>query len=99
MAEVLEIQQMLANTFEPKRKFRWVLAINGIDAFTCKAASRPQISFDETVIDYINVKRYIAGKGTWSPLNVTLLDPIVPSAAQKVMEWIRLCFENVSGRM
>lgn len=98
-AEILEAQQLLADTFEPKRKFRWILAINGIDAFTAKTASRPQLVFDETVIDYINVKRYIAGKATPSPLNITLYDPIVPSAAQKVMEWIRLCFENVTGRM
>jgi hypothetical protein len=99
MAEILEAQQMLADTFEPKRKFRWVLAINGIDAFTAKTASRPQFVADETVIDYINCKRYLAGKITPSPLNVTLYDPIVPSSAQKVMEWARLCFENVTGRM
>jgi len=99
MAEVLEVQQMLADTYEPKRKFRWIIAINGIDAFTAKTASRPQITFDETVVDYINVKRYLAGKATWAPLNLTLYDPIVPSAAQKVAEWIRLCFENVTGRM
>jgi len=99
MAEILEVQQMLADTFEPKRKFRWILAINGIDAFTAKVAARPQITFDETVIDYINVKRYLSGKAAWQQLNVTLYDPIVPSAAQKVMEWIRLDFENVTGRM
>jgi len=99
MAEVLEVQQMLADTYESKRKFRWIIAINGIDAFTAKTATRPQITFDETVIDYINVKRYLAGKATWAPLNLTLYDPIVPSASQKVMEWIRLCYENVTGRM
>lgn len=99
MAEILEFQQMMANTYEPKRKFRWILAINGIDAFTAKTSSRPQVTFDETVIDYINVKRYLAGKATWAPLNMSLHDPIVPSASQKVMEWIRLCFENVTGRM
>lgn len=99
MAEVLEVQQLLANNAEPKRKFRWVVAIGGIDAFTLKTATRPQLVFDETVIDYINVKRYLAGKPTWQSINLTLWDPIVPSASQKVMEWIRLCFENVSGRM
>jgi hypothetical protein len=99
MTEILEVQQMLADTYEPKRKFRWILAINGIDAFTLKTASRPQISFEETVIDYGNVKRYLAGKATWAPMNITLYDPIVPSAAQKCMEWVRLCFENVTGRM
>ena len=96
---ILEVNEMLGNTYEPKRKFRWILAIDGIDAFTAKTASRPQITFDETVVDYVNVKRYLAGKATWAPMNITLYDPIVPSAAQKVMEWVRTCFENVSGRM
>jgi len=99
MAELLDSNDLLANTYEPKRKGRWVIAINGIDAFTAKTATRPQVTFDETVIDYINVKRYVAGKATWAPLNLSLYDPINPSAAQKVMEWIRLCFENVTGRM
>ena len=99
MAEVLSVQQLLANGYEPKRKFRWILAINGIDAFTAKTAARPQLVFDETIIDYINQKRWLSGKGTWQPINITLYDPIVPSAAQKVMEWVRLDWENVTGRM
>lgn len=41
----------------------------------------------------------MSGKGTWQPMSLTLYDPIVPSAAQKVQEWIRLNFENVTGRM
>ena len=99
MAETLEVQQLLADTYEPKRKFRWIIAIDGIDAFTAKTATRPQLTFDETVIDYINQKRYLSGKGTWAPLNLSLYDPIVPSAAQKVLEWIRLDWENTTGRM
>ena len=99
MAEVLEVQQLLADTYEPKRKFRWIMSINGIDAFTLKTATRPQITFEETVIDYVNMKRYLAGKPAWQQMNLTLYDPIVPSAAQKVMEWVRLAFENVTGRM
>lgn len=99
MAEILSVQQMLADTFEPMRKFRWILSINGIDAFTAKTAARPQLVFDETVIDYGNQKRYLAGKGIWQELPITLYDPIVPSASQKVAEWIRLCWENTTGRM
>ena len=33
MAETLSVTEMLPNKFEPKRKFRWVLMIEGIDAF------------------------------------------------------------------
>lgn len=99
MAEILETNVMLANTYEPKRKFRWLLQIDGIDAFTLKTAARPQATFEETVIDYINTKRYVAGKMAYSPINITLHDPIAPSAALKVMQWIRLCYEVQTGRM
>jgi hypothetical protein len=98
MAEILETNQMLANTYEPKRKFRWTMEIDGIDAFTLKTGARPQMTFEETVIDYINTKRYVAGKMSYSPLNITLQDPIAPSAAQKVMQWVRLCYEVITGR-
>jgi hypothetical protein len=98
MAEILETSQMLADTFQPKVKHRWIMAINGIDAFTLKTATRPQCTFDEVVVEHINQKRYLAGKATWAPITITLYDPIVPSASQKVLEWVRLCWENVTGR-
>ena len=46
----------------------------------------------------MNVSRWVSGKGTWQPVEFTLYDPIVPSAAQAVMEWIRLSHESVTGR-
>ena len=102
MAETLNItgdaSSMLANKFEPKRKFRWVLEIDGIDAFLCKTASRPQLTFEETKIQWINVERKLAGRATWGDMSVTLYDPIAPSGAQQVMEWIRLNFESITGR-
>ena len=90
---------MLANTYEPKRKFRWILQIDGVDAFVLKTAARPQLTFEETVIDYINTKRYVSGKGAWNPISITLHDPIAPSAAVKIMTWIRLNYESLTGRM
>jgi len=99
MPETLDVTALLANPYEPKRKFRWILQIDGIDAYTLKTAARPSLTFDETVIDYINTKRYVAGKQTWNPMSITLHDPIAPSAAQKVMDWVRICFEPLTGRM
>lgn len=98
MAEILETNTMLANQFEPKRKFRWIMEIDGIDAFTLKTGARPQMTFEETVIDFINTKRYVAGKMAYSPINITLQDPIAPSAAQKAMQWVRLAYEVITGR-
>lgn len=93
------IDGMLANTYEPKRKFRWFLSINGVDAWVLKTCARPQITFEETVIDYINTKRWISGKGAWNPISLTMHDPISPSAAAKVMAWVRRNYEALSGRM
>ena len=99
MAEVLEIGDMLSKLVEPKRQFRWTIAIDGIDAFTLKTANRPQVAFEDTVVDYMNTKFYYPGKATWEPLNLVLIDPLVPSAAQKTIEWMRLVYESDTGRM
>ena len=72
--------------------------VEGVPAYLIKAAARPQITFEEIALDHINVKRYVKGKGDWQTLDITLYDPIVPSGAQAVMEWVRLHKESVTGR-
>jgi len=98
MAETLSVTDMLPTKFEPLRKNRFVFAIEGVDAFLVKTAARPEMTFEDKEIPWINSRRYIAGVGKWGELQVTVYDPIAPSGAQQVMEWVRLCFESVSGR-
>lgn len=98
MAETLSVTDMLPNRFEPKRQNRWILAIEGIDAFLIKGAARPNITIASQEISWINSTRYVAGKSKFEAISVTLHDPIAPSGAQQVMEWIRTHHEVVSGR-
>ena len=98
MAETLSVAEMLPNKFEPKRTFRWVFAIEGIDSFLMKTAARPKMQTGDVEIPFINHHRYIAGKTKFQQLAITLHDPIAPSGAQQVMEWVRTHFESVSGR-
>ena len=98
MAETLAVSDMLPNKFEPKRKFRWVFAIEGIDAFLLKSAARPTFNIGEQELQFMNSKRYVAGKLNFDTLSVTIYDPIAPSGAQQVMEWVRTHAESVSGR-
>ena len=88
----------MPNKFEPKRKNRWIFALEGIDSFLIKTASRPSVSIEEQTISYMNSKRYLAGNATFETISLTLHDPIAPSGAQQVMEWVRTHFESVSGR-
>ena len=98
MAETLSVTDMLPNKFEPKRSYRWVLAIEGIDAFLVTTTNRPSVSITDKKIDFINSYRRVAGKLEFGDLSVKLHDPIAPSGAQQVMEWVRTHYESVSGR-
>jgi len=98
MADTLSVAEMLPNKFEPKRKFRWVFAIEGIDSFLMKTAARPTINTAEIEMSFINATRYLAGKTKFDAISVTLHDAIAPSGAQQVIEWVRTHFESVSAR-
>ena len=98
MATLIDANQAMFTPFEPKLKNRYVMSIDGIPAYLIKTANRPSISFEEVELNHMNVKRFVKGKGTWDTIEITLYDPVVPSAAQAVMEWIRLGHESVTGR-
>ena len=98
MAELISPNDVMFTPFEPKLKNRFIMNIDGIPAYMIKTTNRPQITFEEVVLEHMNVKRYVKGKGEWQTLQCTLYDPIVPSAAQAVMEWVRLSHESVTGR-
>ena len=98
MAELLDPTEIFYTAYEPKMANRFIMYIEGVPAYLIRTAGRPQITFEEIELDHINVKRYVKGKGTWDTLEVTLYDPIVPSGAQAVMEWVRLHKESVTGR-
>jgi hypothetical protein len=74
------------------------MEIDNIPSYLVKAANRPTIQFETVTLDHINVKRKLKGKGEWQDITITLYDPIVPSGAQAVMEWIRLGHESITGR-
>ena len=88
--------------YEPKRKNRFIMTFDsslGINSWYVESTSRPQVSINAVPIPLLNTETYVAGRFTWSTLNVTFRDPIGPSASQALMEWVRLHAESVTGRM
>jgi hypothetical protein len=98
MPELLQPEQIMFKPFEPKLKNRFIMNIGGINAFMVKAMNRPTLETEEVQLDHLNTRRWVKGKSVWQPLEITLYDPIVPSAAQQVMEWVNLSHEAVTGR-
>ena len=95
---ILDSTQMMFTAFEPKVQNRFLMSIAGIPSYLIKKIARPSITFGEIVLDHINVKRKIKGKANWDNISCELYDPVTPSGAQAVMEWIRLSHESVTGR-
>ena len=88
--------------YEPKRQNRFILRFPsslGINEWFVESTARPHITITPTEIPFLNTSTFVAGRFNWQTLNVTFRDPIGPSAAQALMEWVRLHAESVTGRM
>jgi len=88
--------------YEPKRQNRFILRFPsslGINEWFVESTARPHIQIGATEIPFLNTSVWVAGRFNWQTLNVTFRDPIGPSAAQALMEWVRLHAESVTGRM
>jgi len=88
--------------YEPKRQNRFIMRFPstlGINEWFVESASRPHITIAATEIQFLNTSTFVAGRFNWQTINVTFRDPIGPSAAQALMEWVRLHAESVTGRM
>ena len=95
---VLDPNEIFFTAFEPKVQNRFIMYVDGIPSYTIKAISSVGFSQEEIVLNHINTYRKIKGKLKWNDLTLTLFDPITPSGAQAVMEWVRLHHESVTGR-
>ena len=98
IGELIEPNDLMFRNWEPKLKNRYIMNIDGINAYLVKAMNRPTIESETVELPHMNVTRYVKGRTQWSPIDITLYDPIVPSAAQQVIEWVRLSHESVTGR-
>ena len=98
MADVISFDKIFYTNFEPKLANRFIMEIDGIPSYMVKTANRPKLESEVVELDHINLKRKIKGKSNWTDITITLYDPVVPSGAQSVMEWIRTSHESITGR-
>ena len=95
---VLDPNEIFFTAFEPKQANRFILYVDGFPSYLIKQMSSFNIENGEVILNHINVDRKIKGKSKWSDVTLNLYDPISPSGAQAVMEWVRLHHESVTGR-
>jgi len=95
---ILDANEIFFTAFEPKQANRFILYMDGIPSYIVKGVNAVTLTQGEVTLNHINVYRKVKGKTTWGNIQMTLFDPITPSGAQSVMEWVRLHHESVTGR-
>ena len=95
---VISPQQIFYTAFEPKQANRFILYMEGMPSYIIKGVSAVTLNQGIVTLNHINVERKVKGKSVWQDVTFTLFDPITPSGAQAVMEWVRLSHESVTGR-
>ena len=95
---VLDPNSIFYTAFEPKQANRFILYMDGMPSYLVKSVSAITLQQGVVTLNHINVERKVKGKSDWGPISCTLYDPVTPSGAQAVMEWVRLHHESVTGR-
>ena len=85
----------------PKLQYRFRLILENFGVSTPRTeitkqvvdVTRPNLTFDETILDVYNSRVYLAGKHTWEPITVTLRDDVNNSVSKLCGEQIQKQFD------
>ena len=85
----------------PKLQYRFRLILENFGVTTPRTeitkqvidVTRPNLTFDETILDVYNSRVYVAGKHTWDPITITLRDDVNNSVTKLVGEQIQKQFD------
>ena len=95
---IIDSTEICFTSMEPKQKNRFIMYMDGFPSYIVKGVSGVSVEQGTVTLNHINVQRFVKGKSKWNTIDFTLFDPITPSGAQSVMEWVRLHHESVTGR-
>jgi hypothetical protein len=74
---------------EPKRQFRWVLTNDNIPKWIIKTVTKPVATTTDVAHKYFGYTYYYPGTTTWNTIDITLVDPVAPDAANIIATILR----------
>ena len=98
MAELIDSNELMYTKFTPQTPNRFIVYIDGIPSYMIKKIKFPNIEAGQINLDHINVTQKMKGKSLWGDLTMTMYNPIVPSGAQTIMQWVRSGHDSATGR-
>lgn len=87
-----------------KRKFRWLMRIDGVSAdqgassLPPTKAARPSLSFKEVEAQHLTETIYYPSKPDWKPVNLVLFDINSSAGNNPVWEWIKTVYDAQAGK-
>jgi len=97
-----DILNQIPLKYEPLKNNRFIVRFPsdmGIQSWWVASSGLPSVNQNSVEIPFMNTSTYVLGRVTWEKIDVTFRNLIGPSTAQALMEWIRLGYEEVTGRM
>jgi hypothetical protein len=82
-----------------KRKFRWTFEVHDICGGRTipkdyvKLASRPNVSIEETEINFLHGKTWVPGKATWETITLTYYDVAGTPDNLPLFDWLASVYE------
>ena len=80
---------------DPKRKFRFTVEFQGIDAaqggallWYAKTAAKPSFAIGEVEHSYLNHRFYYPGSVTWNTITIGMVDPVDPDVTATISDII-----------
>jgi len=81
-------------TKDPKRKFRFKVNFNGVDpddgiVWYAKSVDKPKLNISaDTTHKFLGHTFKFPGSVTWEDIEITLVDPVSPNAAKKLLDMV-----------
>mgnify|MGYP003114388643 CR=1 FL=1 len=69
-----------ADSPQPKRAYRFVLRLSGIDQWVITKVNRPSLTVTETQHQYLNHTFYYPGRVEYNTITFTMVDPLTPNS-------------------
>ena len=76
----------MADKYEPKREFRWILRIDGIESYLIRSVTRPSYRHNVTAVAF--GPPIVTGPPIYDPLEIELYDVRDPNKVRDIEAWM-----------